>query len=280
MSYTRRKLEDLNVLDDFLMSAVASDEEVGGDFCRTLLSVLLQRKLGDIQVTAQRTIMPYTPEMHGIRMDVEVKEMLEPKDGLPSLNIYDVEPHLRNEKNFPKHNRFYQARIDSRFMKSGERDFSRLPDLFILTITDYDPFGEDYMVYTVRNGCMEVPGLEYADGLVFYYFNTKGKKGGTPEIKAMLEYIMESTERNAVNDDIRELHRCVGKVKTLPEVREGFMRLEEVIAWEKEKSVEEGRELLLKKQIEKKLEKNKSVAAIADELEMDEAVIRKVMEKM
>lgn len=33
------------------------------------------------------------------------------------------------------------------------------------------------MIYTVCNGCKEVPGLEYADGLVFYYFNTKGKKG-------------------------------------------------------------------------------------------------------
>lgn len=242
MSYTKRRLEDLNILDDFLMSAVASDEEVGADFCRTLLSVLLQRQIGEVQVTAQKTLMPYTPEMHGIRMDVEVKERVKNSQGLPSLNVYDVEPHLRSETNFPKHNRFYQARIDSRFLKSGERDFSKLPDLFILTITDYDPFGEDYMIYTVCNGCKEVPGLEYADGLVFYYFNTKGKKGGTPEIQAMLKYIMESTERNAVNEDIRRLHRCVGKVKTQPEVRDSYMHLSEVIEWEKEKSREEGRE--------------------------------------
>lgn len=211
MSYTKRRLEDLNILDDFLMSAVASDEEVGADFCRTLLSVLLQRQIGEVQVTAQKTLMPYTPEMHGIRMDVEVKERVKNSQGLPSL-------------------------------KSGERDFSKLPDLFILTITDYDPFGEDYMIYTVCNGCKEVPGLEYADGLVFYYFNTKGKKGGTPEIQAMLKYIMESTERNAVNEDIRRLHRCVGKVKTQPEVRDSYMHLSEVIEWEKEKSREEGRE--------------------------------------
>lgn len=97
------------------------------------------------------------------------------------------------------------------------------------------------MIYTVCNGCREVPGLEYADGLVFYYFNTKGKKGGTPEIQAMLKYIMESTERNAVNEDIRRLHRCVGKVKTQPEVRDSYMHLSEVIEWEKEKSREEGR---------------------------------------
>ena len=238
MAYKKRKLEDLNVLDDFMFSAAASDEEVGKEFCRTVLSVLLQKELGEIQITAQKTILPCTPEMRGIRMDVEVKEPLE--DTLPSLNVYDVEPHLRKEKYFPRHNRFYQAKIDSRYIRSGERDFGNLPNLFVLTITEYDPFGKDQMIYTVSNSCREEPGLKYDDGLVFYYFNTKGKKGGTPEIRAMLKYMMESTEKNVVNEDIRNLHRCVERVKVLPEIREEFMRFEDVIAWEKEKSHEEG----------------------------------------
>ena len=171
-------------------------------------------------------------------MDVEVKEPLE--DTLPSLNAYDVEPHLRKEKYFPRHNRFYQAKIDSRYIRSGDRDFGNLPNLFVLTITEYDPFGKDQMIYTVSNSCREEPGMKYDDGLVFYYFNTKGKKGGTPEIRAMLKYMMDSTEQNVVNEDIRNLHRCVERVKVLPEVREEFMRFEDVIAWEKEKSHEEG----------------------------------------
>ena len=238
MAYKKRKLEDLNVLDDFMFSAAASDEEVGKEFCRTVLSVLLQKELGEIQITAQKTILPCTPEMRGIRMDVEVKEPLE--DTIPSLNVYDVEPHLRKEKYFPRHNRFYQAKIDSRYIRNGERNFGNLPNLFVLTITEYDPFGKDQMIYTVSNSCREEPGLKYDDGLVFYYFNTKGKKGGTPEIRAMLKYMMESTEKNVVNEDIRNLHRCVERVKVLPEVREEFMRFEDVIAWEKEKSHEEG----------------------------------------
>ena len=223
-----------------MFSAAVSDEEVGKEFCRTMLSVLLQKVLGEIQITAQKTRLPCTPEMWGIRMDVEVKEPLEDKETLPSLNVYDVEPHLRKEKYFPKHNRFYQAKIDSRYIRSGDRDFGNLPNLFVLTITEYDPFGKDQMIYTVSNSCREEPGLKYDDGLVFYYFNTEGKKGGTPEIQAMLKYMMESTEKNVVNEDIRNLHRCVERVKVLPEVREEFMRFEDVIAWEKEKSHEEG----------------------------------------
>ena len=121
----------------------------------------------------------------------------------------------------------------------------------MLAITEYDPFGKDQIIYTVSNSCREEPGLKYDDGLVFYYFNTQGKKGGTPEIRAMLKYMMESTEQNVVNEDIKKLHRCVERVKVTPEVREEFMRFEDVIAWEKEKSHEEGIEEGRKEGIEK-----------------------------
>lgn len=34
MGYTKRKLEELNVLDDFMISTLTADEEVGEDFCK------------------------------------------------------------------------------------------------------------------------------------------------------------------------------------------------------------------------------------------------------
>lgn len=48
MGYTKRPLEKLNVLDDFLMTAVASDEEVGPEFCRMMLSTFLEREIGEV----------------------------------------------------------------------------------------------------------------------------------------------------------------------------------------------------------------------------------------
>lgn len=74
MAYTKRKLEELNIMDDFLMNAVATDEEVGVPFCREILSVLLQREIGEIRVVSQRTIPALTPTLRGIRIDVEVIE--------------------------------------------------------------------------------------------------------------------------------------------------------------------------------------------------------------
>ena len=240
MSYTKRSFDELNVLDDFLMNAIASDPEVGNAFCRTLLSVLLQKEIGNIQIISQKVIMPPTPEHRGIRLDIEAREALEISPGLPSLNIYDVEPHLYGLDKLPKHNRFYQARIDGRYMKSGEKDFSALPNLYILTITEEDPFDQDYMIYTVHNQCQEVPDLEYNDGLVFYYFNASGTKGGTPAIKAMLNYLKNSSESNVINNDIRELHQYVTQVKLQPEVRDEYMHLDELIAWHRKDAQKNG----------------------------------------
>ena len=48
MSYWDKPFEDLDVLDNFLMNAIATNEEVGEAFCRKVLSVLLQRPVGKI----------------------------------------------------------------------------------------------------------------------------------------------------------------------------------------------------------------------------------------
>ena len=183
MNYTNKPFEELDVIDDFLMNLLATDPEVGEAFCRKMLSVLLQRTIGEIRIVAQRTISALTPQHRGIRMDIEVEEILE-EGSLPAMSIYDLEPHRRNSVHLPKHNRFYQAKIDSRYLQNGEKDFAKLPNLYVITLLNYDPFGYDYMMYTVKNKCEEVPDLQYGDGLQFIYFNTKGTKGGAMKLNA------------------------------------------------------------------------------------------------
>lgn len=233
MAYTKRNLEELNIMDDFLINAVATDEEVGEAFCREVLSVLLQRKIGAIRVMSQRTIPALTPKLRGIRMDVEVVEDLSAEGKLPAMNIYDLEPHIPQDIDLLRHNRFYQAKIDSRYLKSGERNFSRMPNLYIITILNYDPFGYDYMMYNMCNQCREVPELEYDDGLFYIYFYTDGTKGGTQEIKTMLNYFTQSTQNNATNEATKKIHDYTKKVKVQPEVRDAYMKYEDIIDYER-----------------------------------------------
>ncbi len=242
MSYTNKTLEELNVLDDFLMNAIVTTPEIGEIFCKTVLSVLLQRKIGKIKVVSQRMIPPFTPKHRGIRMDVEIQEF-ETEDELKMpVSIYDLEPNLRRNVHLPRHNRFYQAKIDARHLKSGEEDFVKLPDLYVITITNYDPFGYDYMMYCIKNQCMEISELSYDDGLEFIYFYTGGHKGGNKSIKAMLNYFQNSRKENAVDEATKEINEIVEQVRIQPEVRNEYMTLGDIIYYERKEAAEEAAE--------------------------------------
>lgn len=241
----KRSLEELNVIDDFLMNAAASEPEGGAEFCRLILSTLLERKIGKVRVNTQKMLPAYTPGLRGIRMDVEVVEEKE-----PVFNIYDIEPcmYKSKEENLAKHNRFYQGRIDGRYLQSGEWDFSKLPNLYVIMILPYDPFGKGYMTYRIQNRCREVPELDYPDGLMYIYFNTKGSKGGSPEIRQMLDYLQKSTEENVTGETLQRIHQHVEKVKIRPEVREEYMLWEEKLYYERKEAAEEAAETAALKQ--------------------------------
>ncbi len=238
MSYTKKSLEELNVLDDFLMNAIVTTPKLGELFCQTVLSVLLQKKIGKIKVVSQRIVPPFTPELRGIRMDVEILEYEGENTDSP-VGIYDMEPNLRKNVHLPRHNRFYQAKLDARHLKSGEEYFEKLPDLYIITITNYDPFGYDYMMYRVGNSCREIPELTYDDGLEFIYFYTGGTKGGNESIKAMLNYFQNSRKENVIDTATEEVDGIVEQVRRLPEVRNEYMTLGDIIDYERKEAAEE-----------------------------------------
>ena len=250
MGKTKKTLEEMDVMDDFLVNAAALDQEVGEEFCRLILETLLQRQIGKIHITAQKTLQGILPEKRGIRMDVEI---LEGEDQESGVNIYDLEPHLRKDMNVPKHNRFYQAVIDSRQLASGDREFDKLPNLYIVTILNYDIFGKGYMKYCVHNHCEEVPEVDYEDGLTFLYFNTGGTRGGNEAIHALLTYLQDSRKENVVDEATDRLHRLITKVKEKPEVKLEYMKFEDIIYWEKKDSYKEsetaGRESAYKEMI-------------------------------
>lgn len=298
MSYTKKRLEDLDIMDDFLMNAVANDAEVGEAFCRTLLSTLLQRQLGKVRVLGQKMIMASTPEHRGIRMDVEVEELEDESSELPTMNIYDFEPHNydSDKKMLAKRSRYYQAKIDSTGLKAGETDFGVLPNLYVINVLNYDPFGYDYMLYTIHNKCAEVDELEYEDGLKFLYFYTGGTKGGNEDISQMLQFMQESTSENAGNSKTKELLEYVSRVKVQPEVRRSYMRIDEIMNHIRAEGREEGRaegrvegraegraeaqhEVYLNL-VSKGVLKGKTVEQIAEELELEIAKVEELMREI
>ena len=158
-----------------------------------------------------------------------------------------------------------------------------MPSLFVITITNYDPFGHDYMLYTIRNKCDEVPELKYEDGLKFLYFNTTGTKGGNLALKNLLTYIQESKECNVTDETTKELHDYVSGVKVSPEVRIEYMMWEEKIFYEKRDAKEEGRAEGLAEEririINTMLAKGKSEEEIAELLDLQIEEVQEISRK-
>ena len=239
---SKKKFEELDLMDNFLVLALASDLEGGPAYGRLLAEGLLHEKVAHVRVHAEK-IIPGSDEIRrGIRMDVEMQSFShKPEENELPDKVYDFEPHHKNADNLFKRSRFNQAKIDAQNLYSGERDFNKLPDLCVINILDYDPFGKGKAKYHFRNMCAEDVTIPYPDGLDYYYFNTSSPNDEDDELNALLKYIQNSTEENATTELTKQLHEYVTKVKTSPEERYRYMTWGEYIDYETKEAKEEAR---------------------------------------
>ena len=255
----------MNLLDDFLSNAMACTESVNEEYFRTLLSVLLGREIKTIKIKYQKPIFGALPNQRGIRLDVEIEEL---DDNEELVTVYDLEPHLQNDLHFAKHSRYYQSKIDSERLKSGEKNFGKLPELFIITITNFDIFGDDRMVYSFQMTCKENSDIPYNDDVYHIYFNTSGSKCDSVSIRNMLKYLQETRRKNAVDTATQKVDALVSQVKNLDGIRGNFMTWGDVIDREVNEARAEAKAEELLSLLCKKLRRGISdTAVLAEHLE-------------
>ena len=225
----RRKLEELNLLDDFLFNAMLAYPDTGEAFIRKLLETLFDRKFPHLKIRAQESFAGSNTDLRGARLDVYIEE-----DGSVQINgdeiltIYDVEPDHNHKtaeiKAFPKRARFYHAMIDRRSLKAGEH-FGKMKKVYVIFICDYDPFGYDRVLYTIKNRCLEEPTMPYEDDAETWVLYTRGKKGNISEsLRQLLSYMENTNQNNAINEDLRDIQQMVDQVKRDGEVSLRYMK--------------------------------------------------------
>ena len=230
-----RKLEDLNLIDNFLFQQMLQQKEDGEEFARILLTTILNRPIRKVRITSQKNILGLDTDKHGIRLDAYIEDV---SDSLnPDLadielvpDIYDMEPNNTYEKEtLPRRTRYYHGLIDTQLLASG-LNYSKLPNMIIIVILPYDPFDKNRMVYTIQNHCIEDPSIPYDDGAKKIFLYTKGIEGSpSQELKDMLKYIEKSTKDNVTNQSIASIQELVDKVKKKKEVGVNYMK-----SWEME----------------------------------------------
>lgn len=81
------------------------------------------------------------------------------------------------------------------------------------------------MVYTIQNGCVELPELPYDDGARTIFLYTKGTEGDPPEeLRQLMRYMEQSTLSNAQTAGLARLHQMVTNVKADREVGLMYMK--------------------------------------------------------
>ena len=269
---SKRKLEELNLLDDFLFGTMVTYPVIGEKFVRELLQTIFDREFGKLTMVPQKVYYGSNTDKHGARLDVYVEEETEEETDA----AYDVEPDQNNGeeevKALPRRVRFYHAKIDAQSLKSGT-DYGTLKRVMVIMITSYDPFDRNRMIYTIRRKCVEEPDMPYDDGAETIFLYTKGKKGDIPEkLRQLLHYMEDSREENAVNESLRNLHQMVTKVKQDGEVVLEYMKIYEREAMLIKQGRKQGRE---EEQANTERERKR-----ADEAEREIERLKKEIEKL
>ena len=222
-----KDLQEMNLVDDFLVNSLTSHKIYGESAARYILECIFRRKIGKLQVVPQRFLCGENTGDHGIRLDVYLDE--------EAGELFDVEPDQNDSRaekeSLPRRVRFYHAKIDAGNLAAGE-DYGKLRNVVVIFITTYDPFDRDRMVYTIRNCCVEEPDLPYEDGAETLFLYTKGDP--PRELRELLQYMEDSTEENARSEELKTLHRMVTEVKRDGEVGFAYMK-----SFEREQRVRE-----------------------------------------
>ena len=259
MSSVKKRIEELDLMDDFLFTEATTDSETAPLLLKMIIERAVGLKVEKLIIEPQKTLNGVDTDSHGIRMDVTAREVTD-ADG-KMVRLFDVEPNNIKAVHLPKRSRYYQALTDVKLLEKGV-DYDNLPDMWTIWILPYDPFEMNYRMYTVKNVVEENQEIEYNDGIRKLFLYTGGKRGGTKALRDLLTYIQNTTEENAVDRDLKKFHVNVKRLKSNKEIGVKYMHMQEVIKYAVKEEVEEI--------VKQKMEEMKSVMDAAKQ-EVDAA---------
>lgn len=235
MSIYKKPLEELNMMDSFLFEGTTERPENAIFIAKVIIKRVTGHLVENLHVETEKALKGISLNNRGIRMDIYASE----KENERTVKLYDVEPNNYEEYDIPHRSRFYQSLIDTKLIPTNT-PFKHLPDSISIWILPYDVFGDDRMVYTVKNYVAENTHLVYNDGVTKYFLYTKGTKGGSKELKDLLTFMENTTQNNAVDEELLKIQEIVDQIKADTDVKERYMTLQDVIDYEKRDSYNEG----------------------------------------
>ena len=183
-----------------------------------------------------------------------------------------------------KRSRYYQGLLDSSLLVPGEQSYNALNDTYIIMIMPFDLFGKGRYQYTIKAFCEEDKEIQMQDGATRIFLNTHGKNKEEvrPELIEFLNYVEKTNELQEAmfhSEKVTKIQRAVQQIKSNEEIGVKYMQKWEERQDEIDKAIEADREKRTLELIQKKQAKGKDLTQIADELEMTEEEVQKILDK-
>ena len=171
--------ENLTIANDFMFGKVFQDS----DLCLELVKrILPELNIERITLHEQQKAAHETIDTRGVRFDVYLHD--------DRGRIIIIEMQIANRKDLPQRSRFYHSSADLEAReKSKYRYYGEMPEVIVVFICEFDPFGCGRYVYTFKNVCTEERNLMLNDGASTIFLNTKGKDDISPKLKAFLDIV-------------------------------------------------------------------------------------------
>ena len=214
----KKQLKELTLKDNFMFGAVMIEEEN----CKGFLELALGFPIERVDVSKEKSIV-YHPEYKGVRLDVYAKDERNTR--------YNVEMQVASKPEIGKRTRYYHSQIDMELLLSGS-DYTELPDVYVIFICDFDPFGSQKYRYTFVRQCEEDSDLRLHEGCKSIFLSTSGKNDWevSEELVKFLNFVkadLGESESDFGDDFIEKLQDTIRRIKFNCEMEVRYMFFEE-----------------------------------------------------
>ena len=227
----KKQLKELTLKDNFMFGAVMMEEEN----CKRFLELALGFPIERVEVSKEKSIV-YHPEYKGVRLDVYAKNEHNTR--------YNVEMQVAKKAELGKRVRYYHGQIDMELLLSGS-DYTELPEVYVIFICDFDPFGKKKYRYTFTKQCEEEPGAQLQEGCKSIFLSTRGENDREVpgELVSFLNFVkadLSESETDFKDDFVEKLQNTIRRIKSNREMEERFMIFEEMLRDERAEGKAEG----------------------------------------
>ena len=238
----KKIIASLTLMDDLFMQVVLEEQACTEYILQTILGK------SSLKLKEQR-LQKRLPNLHGRALILDC--LCIDEKGL----LYNIEVQNSSAGAIPKRARYHAALMDTHTLKKGEK-FSKLPESYVIFITDKDVLGEGEQLYQIER-VIRKSGNLFRDGSHILYFNTARQ-----DDNALGKLAKDFKEANPKEIQSEVLSHRVSSLKEGKLDREGEKKMNVLLEKYRKKAVEEGIEKGIEQGIQQGLEQGKNHLAL------------------